>query len=426
MKITLPTNLTGAIQSADYRKLDDGKIWFGQADKDPRSYPIDTFLDKAMTIPAPPFFWLKMGYVSHNGQVVDVYVADDVESVSILITDVYNRQLMYLNAHSVVPSCDIVLPPPPTDDGKDKLDDDECLCVLPPVAIYFCQKDEKVAPPPADDDAPPSVPPADPTSPPLNDDGKPPTVITHRVGFFATREFGLESWQNYLENDEPPSKDRWSGNPILDKYFFINPNFDEIAEKLAQYTYFNIFRDYIRKSQLSVAPDNIWDSQYNEYMISVPVGKPVLWITDGITSYANKDMKGYDGFLKLDEMVEVTLPNAGYFGGINTDIIKVVENSQKQATNLRYIGKPPEHSNQQQGNTQYSYIDLIIPVAEKMSLPKPLNVLSIGFIQEMRAISSGHKYYLSQSYPIYPQTIEHISPKVSDRLNDTLKKLNLE
>lgn len=95
MQIMLPSNLTGLIQSADYRKIDGGKIWFGKPNQDPQSYPADVWLDKAMTIPAPPFFWLKMGYLSHNGNIVDVYVAD--EAVSILITDAYNRQLAYLS-----------------------------------------------------------------------------------------------------------------------------------------------------------------------------------------------------------------------------------------------------------------------------------------------------------------------------------------
>lgn len=109
MQILLPANLTGLIQSADYRKIDGGKIWFGEPYKDPRSYPVDTFLDKAMLIPAPPFLAIKLGYLYHNGNVVDVYVNDNVTTVSILITDVYGRQLAYLSNH-VVDICGVALP----------------------------------------------------------------------------------------------------------------------------------------------------------------------------------------------------------------------------------------------------------------------------------------------------------------------------
>lgn len=227
MKIQLPQNLTGLIQSADYRKLDDGKIWFGEADKDPRSYPIDTFLDKAMTIPAPPYFWLKMGYVSHNGQAIDVYVADDVESVSILITDVYNRQLMYLNAHSVVPSCDIVLPPPPTDDGKDKLDDDECLCVLPPVAIYVCPKDE-TKPPPTPPIDPPSQPPILPPTPPISN-------IWETVNFWSNYSLTTEQWQNYIKNGIKPYDDFVHYKDFFDIYnHFKDDLFNSVRNKVIE------------------------------------------------------------------------------------------------------------------------------------------------------------------------------------------------
>lgn len=119
MKIQLPPNLTGLIQSADYHKIDGGKIYFGQADKDPRSYPVDIFLDNQLTVASPPFLYLKLGYLWHNGNIVDVYVEDSIGSVSMLITDVYNRQLAYLpsvGGGCEIPTPEIPIPTPPPSD----------------------------------------------------------------------------------------------------------------------------------------------------------------------------------------------------------------------------------------------------------------------------------------------------------------------
>lgn len=150
MKIQLPSNLTGAIQSADYRKLDGGKIWFGQPHQDPKSYPVDTFLDNQLTVASPPFLRLKLGYLYHNGQIVDAYVQDNVTEISILITDVYNRQLAYLPRAGVSIECELppIITPPPKDD-------------TPP-------SDQ---PPPADDT--PTVPDDTPNDPPTDDDTSP-------------------------------------------------------------------------------------------------------------------------------------------------------------------------------------------------------------------------------------------------------------
>lgn len=112
MQIQLPINLTGLIQSADYRKIDGGRIYFGEADKDPRSYPVDTFLDKEFKVACPPFLSIKLGYLYHHGNIVNVHVHDDVRVVSILITDVYGRQLAYLSNH-VVDICNFNPPKTP-------------------------------------------------------------------------------------------------------------------------------------------------------------------------------------------------------------------------------------------------------------------------------------------------------------------------
>lgn len=107
MKIQLPANLTGFIQSADYRKIDGGKVHFGEADKDPISYPADIFLNADLTVPSPSVLSLKMGYLYHGGNVVDVYVRGDVAAVSMLITDVYGRRLAYLPSVQTAVMCDV-------------------------------------------------------------------------------------------------------------------------------------------------------------------------------------------------------------------------------------------------------------------------------------------------------------------------------
>lgn len=111
MQIILP-NIIGLISPQDLFKLDGAKCYFGEADKDSRMYAVDTYLNAEMTIVAPHFLWIKQGLFWHQGNIVHVFTQS--HEVSILITDVYGRQLLYLN-RIIINQCEIKPSEPPKD-----------------------------------------------------------------------------------------------------------------------------------------------------------------------------------------------------------------------------------------------------------------------------------------------------------------------
>lgn len=75
------------------RPLDAGKVYFGEANKDPELYPIDVFYDEALTIAAPQPIRTMGGFMNASGQMVEVYAAETEYSVKVL--DGYGRQVFY-------------------------------------------------------------------------------------------------------------------------------------------------------------------------------------------------------------------------------------------------------------------------------------------------------------------------------------------
>ena len=75
------------------RPLDYGMVWFGQPNKDPEFYPIDIFYDAELTLPAAQPVRTKGGYLNGNGDIVEIYAAQNEYSVKVL--DSYGRKVFY-------------------------------------------------------------------------------------------------------------------------------------------------------------------------------------------------------------------------------------------------------------------------------------------------------------------------------------------
>lgn len=75
------------------RPLDNGKIFFGEPNKDPEFYPINIYYDKAMTIAAAQPVRTKGGFMDANGDMIEVYANELTYSVKVL--DGYGIQVFY-------------------------------------------------------------------------------------------------------------------------------------------------------------------------------------------------------------------------------------------------------------------------------------------------------------------------------------------
>lgn len=75
------------------KPLDYGMVFFGQPDKDPEFYPIDIFYDEALTIKASQPVRSKGGFLNANGDMVEVYAAEQTYSVKVL--DAYGKKVFY-------------------------------------------------------------------------------------------------------------------------------------------------------------------------------------------------------------------------------------------------------------------------------------------------------------------------------------------
>lgn len=159
MKYQPPVNFASVITSIEMRKLDNAKIYFGKAHQDPRIAPVSVFLDSALTLYAPPFLKVKNGYIWHEGSIVNIYAN---ESVSVLLLDVYGRQLLYVNELSY--TCggnDIVIKTP---EGKDII-----INPVPLVDEYILSNQDKY-------------------------------YYIDMTRFFANKDVTLEEWQNFVKN----------------------------------------------------------------------------------------------------------------------------------------------------------------------------------------------------------------------------------
>lgn len=81
------------IGDAAGRPLDNGKIFFGQPDKDPEFFPINIFYDEALTIAALQPVRSKGGFMDANGDMVEIYANEEVYSIKVL--DSYGVQVFY-------------------------------------------------------------------------------------------------------------------------------------------------------------------------------------------------------------------------------------------------------------------------------------------------------------------------------------------
>lgn len=73
--------------------LDAGYIWIGQANLDPRQYPITVYYDSALTLPAAQPLRTSNGYVVRNGSPTFLYVNGNY---SVRVEDSRNRQVFYV------------------------------------------------------------------------------------------------------------------------------------------------------------------------------------------------------------------------------------------------------------------------------------------------------------------------------------------
>lgn len=73
--------------------LDGGYIWIGQANQDPRNYPVTVYYDEALTIPASMPLRTTNGYIYRNGSPTFLYINGNY---SILVEDKNHRQIYYV------------------------------------------------------------------------------------------------------------------------------------------------------------------------------------------------------------------------------------------------------------------------------------------------------------------------------------------
>lgn len=73
--------------------LDEGYIWIGQPNKDPRQYPVSIFYDKALTIPAALPLRTNAGYIVRGNAPTFLYINGNY---SVLVLDKQGRQIYYI------------------------------------------------------------------------------------------------------------------------------------------------------------------------------------------------------------------------------------------------------------------------------------------------------------------------------------------
>lgn len=93
MRTSLPVQPHLYIGDVTGKPLDYGVVYFGEPNKDPELYPIDTFYDAALTIRASQPVRTKGGFLNANGDMVEIYAAEYTYSVKVL--DAYGRKVFY-------------------------------------------------------------------------------------------------------------------------------------------------------------------------------------------------------------------------------------------------------------------------------------------------------------------------------------------
>lgn len=88
------------------KPLDYGMVFFGEPNKDPEFYPINIFYDEALTIPAMQPVRSKGGFLNANGDMVEVYAAEQLYSVKVLdahgVKVFYQPRMSKTNADSTI------------------------------------------------------------------------------------------------------------------------------------------------------------------------------------------------------------------------------------------------------------------------------------------------------------------------------------
>jgi hypothetical protein len=80
----------------DGQPLPDGSVYIGQANLDPRSYPVSVYYDAAKTIPATQPLKTTAGYICRNGSPTNIWLDDGLHSM--LALDSKGRQVFYAPA----------------------------------------------------------------------------------------------------------------------------------------------------------------------------------------------------------------------------------------------------------------------------------------------------------------------------------------
>lgn len=84
------------------RPLNDGQVFFGEVNKDPEFYPINTFYDEELTKPAMQPIRTKGGFMSNGGDMIEVYA--DITEYSVKVLDSRGRKILYENRVSKLSS----------------------------------------------------------------------------------------------------------------------------------------------------------------------------------------------------------------------------------------------------------------------------------------------------------------------------------
>lgn len=74
--------------------LDEGYVWIGQPNKDPRSYPVPVFLDAALTMPMAQPMRTNAGYIVRGNAPTFLYISGNY---SVLVQDKTGRQVYYIS-----------------------------------------------------------------------------------------------------------------------------------------------------------------------------------------------------------------------------------------------------------------------------------------------------------------------------------------
>jgi len=101
-------NPYGVYNDLQGRPLNNGKVYIGLPNQDPKGYPAQVYWDAAMTIPAAQPLRTVGGYVARNGTPARVYVNGNY---SLQVTTSTDVQVFYVQDYFLVGSSQVVTPP---------------------------------------------------------------------------------------------------------------------------------------------------------------------------------------------------------------------------------------------------------------------------------------------------------------------------